>query len=49
MGWEGVSSLEMESVTWIQILNKAVWIALHANALDKGMNLSLLTQLWVNS
>ena len=32
----------MESATWVQILNKAVCIALYTNVLGKCMNLSLL-------
>ena len=33
----------MESTTQVQIQHKAVYILLHANALEKDMNPSLLT------
>ena len=31
-----------ESAKWDQILDKAVYVSLYANALGKGMNLSVL-------
>ena len=33
----------MESATWFKILENAVCILLHTNALKKDMNLSVLT------
>ena len=36
------STKEMEWVTWVQILDEYVWISFYANALEKGMKLSLL-------
>ena len=33
----------MGSMTWVQILDEAVWLSLHANALGKGMKLSSFT------
>ena len=39
-----LSSKEMESATWVQILDEAVCISLHADALKKGMNPSILSQ-----
>ena len=33
----------MELGTWVQILDKAVGISLHANALDKAMNPDFLS------
>ena len=41
--------LEMELLSLVQILDKVVYISLCTNALQKGMNLSLLFQLWIYS
>ena len=38
----GLSSYEMDSVVWDQILIKAVYISLRANVSRKGMNLSVI-------
>ena len=34
----------MELATWVQILDKAVYISFYADALEKGMDLSVLFQ-----
>ena len=39
----------MESETQVQILDKSVFISLHANALGKSMNPSVVCQLWINN
>ena len=39
----------MESATQVQILDEADCVSCHSNVLEKGPNLSLLTQLSVNN
>ena len=39
----GLSSSELESVTQVQIWEEAVCFSLHANALGKGIDLSVLS------
>ena len=36
-------------ISWVQILDKAIWISLCAYTFKKGINPSIFLQLWVNS
>ena len=33
----------MESVTWVQFMDKATYISVHTNAFKKGMNPSIIS------